>query len=156
MNKKPDGTSVNWLYHKGFWFAMSAFVVPGDQIKKPSPVPYKRHRGSQTVDKPYRMMSEGPKPLWLWFLSPGFAENISASFWQKRSPQASFFDMLRKNHTAIVLKYFPGESGGYRAIVRLVTSSDNPDYKNSIITAFFVSKKKWDKYLRNKKVYTKK
>ena len=52
--------------------------------------------------------------------------------------------------TAIVMKKIHREDGGYRVILRLATSSDDKDKKNSIITAFYISEKKWNKYLRNK------
>lgn len=57
-----------------------------------------------------------------------------------------------KLDTAIVMRAFPEESGGYRVILRLATSTDKKGMKNSVITAFFVSQKKWDKYLRNKTI----
>lgn len=52
--------------------------------------------------------------------------------------------------TAIVMKKIHREDGGYRVILRLATSSDDKEKKNSIITAFYISEKKWNKYLRNK------
>lgn len=54
--------------------------------------------------------------------------------------------------TAIVMKRFPKEDGGYRVILRLATSTDPAEQKNSVITASFISEKKWNKYLRNKTV----
>ena len=48
------------------------------------------------------------------------------------------------------MKKIHREDGGYRVILRLATSSDDKDKKNSIITAFYISEKKWNKYLRNK------
>lgn len=54
--------------------------------------------------------------------------------------------------TAIVMKQFQQENGGYRVILRLATASDPVDQKNSVITAFFISEKKWNKYLRNKTI----
>ena len=52
--------------------------------------------------------------------------------------------------TAIVMKRFAAEDGGCRVILRLATSREPEGIKNSIITAFYVSEKKWGKYLRNK------
>lgn len=52
--------------------------------------------------------------------------------------------------TAIVMKKIHREDGGCRVILRLATSSDDEEKKNSIITAFYISEKKWNKYLRNK------
>lgn len=52
--------------------------------------------------------------------------------------------------TAIVMKRIERKGGGYRVIVRLATSNDESGKQNSIITAFYISEKKWNKYLRNK------
>ena len=54
--------------------------------------------------------------------------------------------------TAIVFKMFVGENDErYRIILKL--AGNDPEHpKNSIITAFYISEKKWNKYLRNKKV----
>ncbi len=66
--------------------------------------------------------------------------------------------ILRDSHeehecdTAIAMKYFDSDDGGYRAVVRLATATDDHGYKNSVITALFISKKKWKKYLRNKTI----
>ena len=65
--------------------------------------------------------------------------------------QDSYEDHIKD--TAIVMKHI--EQGGYRIILRLATSSD-VGKKNSVISAFFISEKKWEKYLRNKKILYKK
>lgn len=41
-------------------------------------------------------------------------------------------------------------------VVRLVTSCDNPEYKNSIITFMKIDEKEWKRLLRNKKILYKK
>ena len=43
--------------------------------------------------------------------------------------------------TAIVMKKIHREDGGYRVILRLATSSDDKEKKNSIIMAFYISEK---------------
>lgn len=55
-------------------------------------------------------------------------------------------------NTAFVLKQVDIDNKNLQIILRLTTSADNPNYKNSIITALGISKKKWNKYLRNKKI----
>ncbi len=57
-----------------------------------------------------------------------------------------------KENTAIVLKMFHDNDMGYRIILRLATSTDSDGNKNSVITAFSISQKKWAKYLRNKRI----
>ena len=52
--------------------------------------------------------------------------------------------------TAVILKMFIDENEErYRVILKLATN-DPQHPKNSIITAFYISEKKWNKYLRNK------
>lgn len=61
-----------------------------------------------------------------------------------------------KPNTAFILKSINIEDKNIQLILRLVTSDDNPTLKNSIITFLVVSDKKWNKYLRNKKILYKK
>lgn len=55
-------------------------------------------------------------------------------------------------HTAFVLKTFEVDDVRFQLILRLVTSVDPQGYFNSVITFLKISEKKWNKYLRNKKV----
>ena len=55
-------------------------------------------------------------------------------------------------HTAFVLKTFEVDDVRFQLILRLVTSVDPQGYSNSVITFLKISEKKWNKYLRNKKV----
>jgi hypothetical protein len=61
-----------------------------------------------------------------------------------------------KPNTAFVLKHIVDNGKNYQLILRLKTSSDSMEYKNSIITFFKVDDRKWAKYLRNKKILYKK
>ena len=57
-----------------------------------------------------------------------------------------------KPNTGFLLKEFIKEDKRFQLILRLHTSEDNEKYKNSIITFFKVSKKKYEQYLRNKEI----
>ena len=59
-------------------------------------------------------------------------------------------------NTAFVLKSITTEDKKVQLILRLITSNDNPEYKNSVITFLAIKEKKWNKYLRNKKILYKK
>ena len=54
--------------------------------------------------------------------------------------------------TAVVFKMFQkNDTERYRIILKL--AANDPEHpKNSIITAFYISEKKWNKYLRNKTI----
>lgn len=55
-------------------------------------------------------------------------------------------------YTAFVLKQIQYDRIMLQLILRLQTSLDSAEYKNSIITFFKIETKKWEKYLRNKKI----
>ncbi len=57
-----------------------------------------------------------------------------------------------KPKTAFVLKSFDIKGTKFQLILRLSTTSDSRKYKNSVITFLEISEKKWEKYLRNKKI----
>ncbi len=61
-----------------------------------------------------------------------------------------------KPNTAFILKTFNIKDENFQLILRIITSNDTIEYKNSIITFLKVSDKKWNKYLRNKKILYKK
>lgn len=62
--------------------------------------------------------------------------------------------ILKSNmpNTAFLLKHIINEEITAQLILRLQTSTDPDNYKNSIITFLKISQKKLDKYLRNKKI----
>lgn len=55
-------------------------------------------------------------------------------------------------NTAFVLKEIIKENKKFQLILRLHTSQDKKDYKNSIITFLKVSEKKYNQYLRNREI----
>ena len=57
-----------------------------------------------------------------------------------------------KPNTALVLKQIPTENGYTKTALRLHTSSDDPTFKNSIITMVEIDEKTWVRLIKNKKV----
>lgn len=57
-----------------------------------------------------------------------------------------------KPNTAFVLKELYNKDEHFQLILRITTSKDARGYSNSVITFLKVSDKKWNKYLRNKKI----
>lgn len=55
-------------------------------------------------------------------------------------------------NTAFVLKEIMEADEKFQLILRLKVSTDPEHYKNSVITFLKISEKKWNKYLRNKKI----
>ena len=54
--------------------------------------------------------------------------------------------------TAMVLKRIEESGEHFRLAIRLATSSDNPEYKNSVITFLKIREKEWKRLIRNKKI----
>jgi hypothetical protein len=57
-----------------------------------------------------------------------------------------------KPNTAFVLKHIVDNGKNYQLILRLKTSSDPKEYKNSVITFLKVEEKRYNRYLRTKKI----
>lgn len=57
-----------------------------------------------------------------------------------------------KPNTAFILKNITDNNIKYQLILRLKTSSDPKDYKNSVITFLKVEEKRYNRYLRTKKI----
>lgn len=58
-----------------------------------------------------------------------------------------------KPNTALILKEMMDENEEqFKTILRLVTSKDNPKFKNSIITFMKIDEKEWGRLLRNKTI----
>jgi hypothetical protein len=61
-----------------------------------------------------------------------------------------------KPNTALLLKEIKENDEIFKTVLRLVTSKDNPNYKNSIITFMKIDEKEWNRLLRNKTILYKK
>ena len=70
-----------------------------------------------------------------------------------KNPDYIFKD---KNNTALVCKKFIEDDKYVNIVLRIVVSEDDPEYKNSIITAIGESTKRFQQRLRNNKPLYKK
>lgn len=57
-----------------------------------------------------------------------------------------------KPNTALILKAFSENGEQFKTVLRLITSSDDCNFKNSIITFMKINEKEWQRLLRNKKI----
>lgn len=57
-----------------------------------------------------------------------------------------------KPNTALILKSFEDEGIPFKTILRLITSSDDNSFKNSIITFMRINEKEWNRLIKNKKI----
>ena len=57
-----------------------------------------------------------------------------------------------KPDTALILKEIKSNGEVFKTVLRLVTSKDDPTYKNSIITFMKIDNKEWNRLLRNKTI----
>ncbi len=79
---------------------------------------------------------------------------------------SSYFGKIVKNpdyiieanrpNTALLLKEIIENGEVFKTVLRLATSDENPDYKNSIITFMKIDEKEWNRLLRNKTILYKK
>jgi len=59
----------------------------------------------------------------------------------------------QKPNTALILKELTDdENRRFKTVLRLITSTDDVTYKNSIITFMKIDDKEWTRLLRNKKI----
>jgi hypothetical protein len=60
-------------------------------------------------------------------------------------------------NTALILKEITDSNEKqFKTVLRLTTSTDNADFKNSIITFMRINEKEWSRLLRNKRILYKK
>ena len=55
-------------------------------------------------------------------------------------------------NTALILKSLSNGNETFKTVLRLITSSDNSKFKNSIITFMKINEKEWNRLLKNKKI----
>ena len=58
----------------------------------------------------------------------------------------------KKPDTAVILKEIVDNGERFQSILRLCTSKEPEGYKNSIITFLRLDKKRWERYLRTKRI----
>lgn len=75
-----------------------------------------------------------------------------ASYFPEIIAEPDYILEANKPNTAFILKQIAFDGLNFQLILRLQTSQDPKEYKNSIITFFKIDQKKWEKYLRNKKI----
>ena len=75
-----------------------------------------------------------------------------ASYFDEIVKEPDFIIETEKPNTALILKSIKKENEVFKTVLRLITSTDSPNYKNSIITFMKIDEKEWNRLLRNKKI----
>ena len=75
-----------------------------------------------------------------------------ASYFGEIVKEPDFIIETEKPNTALILKSIKKENEVFKTVLRLITSTDSPNYKNSIITFMKIDEKEWNRLLRNKKI----
>ena len=57
-----------------------------------------------------------------------------------------------KPNSALILKEIQEGREKFKTILRVITSTDNPDFKNSIITFMKIDDREWNRIIKNKKI----
>lgn len=55
-------------------------------------------------------------------------------------------------HTGLILKSIKENGLRFQMVLRIHTSSDAPEFKNSLISAWEISESRWKNYVKNKKI----
>lgn len=66
--------------------------------------------------------------------------------------QPQYIVETKKPYTALILKEFAEGNEKFKTVLRLTTSHDDPNFKNSIITFMKINEKEWGRLLRNKEI----
>lgn len=82
---------------------------------------------------------------------PNDYERFSVYFGQIVS-NPDYLIKTNKPNTALILKEVHEADESFKTVLRLATSSDDPTYKNSIITFMKIDDKEWNRLLRNKEI----
>lgn len=77
---------------------------------------------------------------------------LFASYFDEIVKKPDYIIEANKPNTALILKEIRKENEVFKTVLRLATSNDNPQYKNSIITFMKIDEKEWNRLLRNKNV----
>lgn len=62
----------------------------------------------------------------------------------------------KKENSGIVVKKIINEEDHSLLVIKIITSKDNKDYKNSVITGWKITEKRLNNYIRNKNIIYKK
>jgi hypothetical protein len=62
----------------------------------------------------------------------------------------------KKENSGIVVKKIINEEEHSLLVIKIITSKDNKDYKNSVITGWKITEKRLNNYIRNKNIIDKK
>lgn len=57
-----------------------------------------------------------------------------------------------KPNSALLLKSFYADGKYFKTVLRLVTSADDPNFMNSIITFMKINEPEWNRMIKNKKI----
>ena len=60
------------------------------------------------------------------------------------------------SHTGVLLKEFADDHGKFKLILRLKIPSDPENYKNSVLSFWYIGDTTWNKTIKNKKILYKK
>ena len=81
-------------------------------------------------------------------------ESFEKVFWNMRDTITDPDYIIRDNHkyTGLVIRRLKTTEGIIQMVLRICTSEDGPQYKNSIISCWEISERRLQNYLRNKEI----
>lgn len=84
---------------------------------------------------------------------PGDYENFS-DYFQEIVEDPDYIIEANKPNTALLLKTFFDNEKIFKVVLRIKTSNDNPEYKNSIISFWKIDEKTMKRLIKTKKYFT--
>ena len=77
---------------------------------------------------------------------------VYCEYMKKIISEPDYIVEANKPNTALILKNISYGNKQFKTVLRLVTSKDNPEFKNSIITFMKINESEWKRLIKNKKV----
>ena len=81
---------------------------------------------------------------------PGHFERIKP--YSKVTVEEPDYILKNAKNTGLILKHIKIDNISIQIVLRLHTTSDKSEYKNSIISAWEISESRWENYIKNKKI----
>ncbi len=77
---------------------------------------------------------------------------IYYKYMQEMVENPDYIVEANKPNSALILKSFSDGDVQFKTILRIITLTDNSNFKNSIITFMKINEKEWNRLIKNKKI----
>ncbi len=78
--------------------------------------------------------------------------NLYCQYMQEIISNPDYIIEANKPNSALLLKSFCENDKYFKAVLRLITSTDESNFKNSVITFMKIDEQEWNRLIKNKKI----